>query len=189
MFWFIVCLPKTCYGKCPLRLFSFLGHKKSLFVCVTHPLTPLPPNLFLCVLHRHLLSPRRLPQVLLIPNKGSTLELALGWETRLRECNVSVSIQAAAGNKYWHVILSSLPSTVCGQTFTSITAVREVGGRVGVAGETDTNDIFSVAFPHLCPLLFLGAARLFFFLFFFLPPPPLSEISPVRKPSPFQQGK
>lgn len=188
MFWLIVCLPETCYGKCPLSVYSRSSAIK-IFVCLryssTHPLCS-KRKPFLGVLHRCLLSPRRLPEVLLIPNKGRVLELALGGETRLRECNVSVSIQAAAGSKYWHVILSSLPSLSVAKPSLPLQRWGRVGGRVGVAGETDTNDIFSVPFSHLRPLLFLGAAQL---LFFFLPSPPLLSILPVRKPSPFQQGK
>lgn len=95
---------------------------------------------------------RFLPGDPLFPNKGRALELASGGK-RLRECNVSVSIQAASGNKYWHIILffSFLsPLSVCGQTFTSITAVRE-SGRKSPCHQGDRHEwyIFQPFLPFL----------------------------------------
>lgn len=166
MFWLIVCLPKTCYGKCPLSVYSHSAAIK-IFVCLryssTHPLcSKLKP--FLSVLDRYVcLLPGDSLKSSWSQTKVELLNWLWGGKKRLRECNVSVSIQAAGGNKYWHVILSSLPSLSVAKPSLPLQLWGRVGGRVGVAGETDTNDIFSVLFSHLRPLLFPRLPGFFFF--------------------------
>lgn len=99
-----VCAWKICYGKCPLLTHSHSQAINGLFVCIRHPVSlRLKFIPFLCLLVGHhagsTFSRAMPPRVLLIPNKSKALELALGGE-RLRERNVSVSIQAASGSKY-----------------------------------------------------------------------------------------
>ena len=180
-----------------LRRFPLRGHKKSLFVCVSHPLTPFPSNpyLFLGVLAHYLVcfSPRRPPELLLIPNKGRDLELALGGEkTKRMQC-----ICFYPGSR-WEQILTcnsfSLPS---------LSVAKNLHFHYSCEGEWEGEPvspgrptwmiyiyIFFVLFSRSCPhrfsspllsLLFVRGCSAFAHV--------LLSISPVRKRSPFQQGK
>lgn len=130
MFWLIVCVPKTYYGKCPLAIYSHsVGHKNHCLsaVVILSPSVPQTHTFPWC-------APSPSCHVCFLP--GDSLKSSWSqtkvellnwlWGKILRECNVSVSIQAASGKQILtcNSFFSLSPFTVCGLTFTSITAPR-----------------------------------------------------------------